>query len=74
MNIYNLINELKSLVSDSEQNKRDADFYQRIICQLILTHGVNGKLSCDPNLYEQSKEAMKFQIIFGYGQIEIIEK
>lgn len=73
-NIEQLPAGLETLFLQSKQNKRDADFYLRILIQAVLTHGNGGILQIDPLLSETAKSlATTGRIEFGNGEVRITD-
>ena len=72
------IKEVQSLLTEitqeSKRNKRDADFYLRVLIQAILTHGVGGVLSIDPSQGFKAQELMSNAIEFGGNAVRVIRK
>lgn len=72
MEINQLKRELDNLILNAKVNKRDADFYLRVLVQVILTHGTSGALTVDVNLASMATDAANnCQIEFGDGVIKI---
>lgn len=73
MDIDNLKADLDVMFAQAEQDKRDADFYLRILAQAVLTHGSDGFLSVDYSRGAEAKEAMvNCQFEFGDGGVRIV--
>lgn len=73
MDITDLKAELDAMFAQAKQDKRDADFYLRILAQAVLTHGSDGFLPVDYSHGEAAKEAVtncKFE--FGAGGVRIV--
>lgn len=73
MDIDNLKADLDAVFAQAKQDKRDADFYLRILAQAVLTHGSDGFLSVDYSRGDDAKEAMaNCQFEFGNGGVRIV--
>lgn len=67
-----LISDVKDLIRELEQLRRDSEFYNRVLMQAVLSHG--GKLDIDPSKDVEAKAAInKGECLeFGNGRVTIL--
>ena len=71
--IDNLKRHLDELVLEARNDRRDAEFYLRILIQAVLTFGENGVLKIDVGKGEEAKRlANTATIEFGNGEVKLI--
>lgn len=72
MKIEDAAKLIAGVISQAKNDRRDADFYLRILIQAILTHGINGSLGINPSLSDEAKDFVKNGTIeFGDGIVTI---
>jgi hypothetical protein len=65
---------LDKLFSEAKNDRRDAEFYLRLLVQAVLTYGENGVLKIDIGKGQEARRlAETARIEFGMGEIRVEE-